>query len=53
MQEASELIVQLGFPITACLLLGYFIFYMWKSTRDDNNKREETEVFKNEQTKIL
>ena len=41
MEEAINLIVQLGFPVAACLLLGYFIYCMWKANREDSQKREE------------
>lgn len=41
MQELTSVIGTVGFPIVACVGLGYFINYIVKSQREDNSKRED------------
>lgn len=41
MQELTTVIGTIGFPIVACVGLGYFINNTIKSQREDNSNREE------------
>ena len=34
-------ITTLGFPIVACLFLGYFIWKLWTRQQEQNEKRED------------
>lgn len=40
MENAVELIGSLGVPVTFCLMLGWFVYNIWKAQREDTNKRE-------------
>ena len=40
-QEVTELITNLGFPIICVIACGYFINYIIKAEREENQKREE------------
>lgn len=40
MENVVELIGSLGVPVTFCIMLGWFVFQIWKAQREDNNKRE-------------
>ena len=31
MEDIAEIIQQFGFPITAMIGLGYFVFFVWKT----------------------
>ena len=41
MQEISNLITTLGFPIVCVIACAYFINYIIKAERQENQKREE------------
>ena len=41
MNDISNLITNLGFPIVCVIACAYFINYMIKSEREENQKREE------------
>ena len=41
MNDISTLITNLGFPICCVIACAYFINYMIKSDREENQKREE------------
>ena len=44
MQDANVLqtaITTLGFPIVACICLGWFIWKLWTRQQNDNEKRED------------
>lgn len=41
MNDISNLITNLGFPIVCVIACAYFILYMVKSEREENKKREE------------
>ena len=41
MQELSNLITTLGFPIVCVIACAYFINYIIKAERQENQKREE------------
>lgn len=41
MNDVTTLITNLGFPICCVLGCSYFIWYMVKSEREENQKREE------------
>ena len=40
METAIELVGSLGVPVAFCLMLGWFVFQIWKAQREDNNRRE-------------
>lgn len=40
-QTLQTVITTLGFPIVACLFLGYFIWKLWTRQQEQNEKREE------------
>ena len=40
-EEITKLITTLGFPIVCVIACGYFINYIIKAERDENQKREE------------
>ena len=40
METAVEMISSLGVPVAFCLMLGWFVFNIWKAQREDTNKRE-------------
>ena len=40
-EEISSIITNLGFPIVCVIACGYFINYIIKAERDENQKREE------------
>ena len=40
METAVELIGSLGVPVAFCLMLGWFVYQIWRAQRDDNNRRE-------------
>ena len=44
MEEIVSLITNLGFPIVCVIACAYFINYIIKSERDENQKREEKYV---------
>ena len=39
MENAVELIGSLGVPVTFCLMLGWFVFQIWKAQREDEKSR--------------
>ena len=41
MSEIANLITNLGFPIVCVIACAYFINYMIKAEREENQKREE------------
>ena len=41
MSEVTSLITNLGFPIVCVIACAYFINYIIKAERDENQKREE------------
>ena len=41
MEEIAKLITNLGFPIVCVIGCAYFINYIIKAERDENQKREE------------
>ena len=41
MEEVAKLITNLGFPIVCVIACAYFINYIIKAERDENQKREE------------
>lgn len=41
MNDVTSLITNLGFPIVCVIACAYFINYMIKSEREENQKREE------------
>ena len=41
MEEISNLITTLGFPIVCVIACAYFINYIIKAEREENQKREE------------
>lgn len=41
MNDISNLITNLGFPIVCVIACAYFINYMIKTEREENQKREE------------
>ena len=41
LDEISKLITTLGFPIVCVIACAYFINYIIKAERDENQKREE------------
>ena len=41
MNEVSNLITNLGFPIVCVIACAYFINYIIKAEREENQKREE------------
>ena len=40
-QEVTELITTLGFPVICVIACAYFINYIIKAEREENQKREE------------
>lgn len=40
-QTLQTVITTLGFPIVACLFLGYFIWKLWTRQQEQNEKRED------------
>ena len=40
-EDITNLITTLGFPIVCVIACGYFINYIIKAERDENQKREE------------
>ena len=38
-QTIQSLISTLGFPIVCSIVLGIFVFKIWKAQREDNNKQ--------------
>ena len=40
-EEISSIITNLGFPIVCVIACGYFINYIIKAEREENQKREE------------
>ena len=40
-EEITKLITTLGFPIVCVIACGYFINYIIKAQREENQKREE------------
>lgn len=40
METAVELIGSLGVPVAFCLMLGWFVYQIWRAQRQDNNRRE-------------
>ena len=40
METAVELIGSLGVPVAFCLMLGWFVYQIWRAQREDNNRRE-------------
>ena len=40
-EEITKLITTLGFPIVCVIACGYFINYIIKAEREENQKREE------------
>lgn len=44
MGDVSNLITNLGFPIVCVIACAYFINYMIKSEREENQKREQNYI---------
>ena len=42
MEQIVNLIGTLGFPITGCIVMGWFIFKIYKNTTAENAKNMET-----------
>ena len=40
MENVANLITNLGVPVAFCLMLGWFVFQIWKAQREDINRRE-------------
>ena len=40
MDDVIALVGNLGVPVAFCLMLGWFVFQIWKAQREDNNRRE-------------
>ena len=43
MENVVELVSSLGVPITFCLLLGWFVYNIWKAQREDEKERESVQ----------
>lgn len=42
MEQFTELISSFGFPVACVCALGYFIWYFFKQTKEENQQREST-----------
>lgn len=42
MEQFTELMSSFGFPVACVCALGYFIWYFFKQTKEENQQREST-----------
>ena len=43
MDDVIKVITSLGVPVTFCLMLGWFVFQIWKAQREDEKLREQAQ----------